>query len=367
MTEKASKPSPAQDRREINRIRNLLEYRAGADRLSSLPQYVPVELTQGCNLACPMCRTERLSTKGRTMPLELFDRIADLVFDTATLVDLRGWGESLVLPHLEYCIDRAGSAGAEVRFVTNLAMRAPPIELLSKFKCHVAISIDTVQPDLYAFLRKGGRFEQTRANVENLVRSYRQNEIPLNRVAINTTVTKPALAYIADVITFAAEMGIPEVRLSEVFSAPDSELSLSGMDCEVDAALCAIAHRADELSIRVAAASRLGSMPQKGTHEAACLHPWSYVLFANDGGVGFCDHLNGPDGEEYILGSLYDIPFEEIWNGDAWRELRREHVGQRRKSAANFGECAWCYKHRFVDFETMFAPDFSQTMVTNRR
>ena len=351
--------------REANRARNLIEYRMGADKLASLPQYVLVELTQGCNLACPMCRPRRLSVKGRTMPLELFDRIADTVFDMAQMVDLRGWGESLVLPHVEYCISRVADSGADTRFVTNLAMRAAPVELLARFGCHVAISIDTVQPQLYGILRQGGHFERMRDNLAKLVAAYQMQDVPLDRIVINTTVTAPGISGLADIVTFAAEMNISEIRLSEVFAEPGSDLSLVGHEAEVDEALRTAARRANDLSVRVAAASRLGSMPLKEAGGSACLHPWSYVLFAYDGGVGFCDHLNGPDGMEYILASLYDVPFDQIWNGPAWRELRREHVAARRSSAANFAECAWCYKHRFVDFETMFLPEFRQTLITS--
>jgi hypothetical protein len=298
------------------------------------------------------------------MPLALFDRIADTVFETAQMVDLRGWGESLLLPHIDYCISRAAKAGAEVRFVTNLAMRAPPVELLASFGCRVAVSIDTVEPGLYGVLRRGGRFERMRNNLAALVAAYRAQDAPLDRIVINTTVTAPGIAGVAELVAFAAGMGISEVRLSEVFAPPDSPLSLVGRNAEIDVALRAAAARAKALSVRLVAASRLGSMPLKEEGAAACLHPWSYVLFAHDGGVGFCDHLNGPDGEEYILASLYDLPFEEIWNGPAWRELRREHLGARQKSAANFTECAWCYKHRFVDFETAFLPEAAQTLVT---
>lgn len=364
MTKAAPRKREALSAREVNRARNLFEYRGGADRLTSLPQYVLVELTQGCNLACPMCRSEKLSLKGRTMPLALFDSIADTVFETAQMVDLRGWGESLLLPHVDYCISRAAEAGAVVRFVTNLAMRAPPVALLANYGCRVAVSIDTVEPGLYGVLRRGGLFERMRENLAALVAAYRAQDVPLDRIVLNTTVTAPGIGGLADLVAFAAGMGISEVRMSEVFAAPDSPLSLAGRDAEVDAALRSAAQRAEALSVRLVAATRLGSMPLKEEGGAACLHPWSYVLFAHDGGVGFCDHLNGPDGEDYILASLYDLPFAEIWNGPAWRELRREHLGARRKSAANFAECAWCYKHRFVDFETAFLPEAEQTLVT---
>lgn len=360
MTAAEGADAPA-SRREANRVRNLVEYRAGAETLSSRPQYVLVELTQGCNLACPMCRPQRLSVKGRTMPLDLFERIADTVFETARMVDLRGWGESLVLQHVEQCIARVARTGADIRFVTNLAMRAPPVDLLARHRCHVAVSIDTVDPQLYEVLRRGGQFERLRENLAALVNAYRRHGVGLDRIVVNTTVTAPGLAGLADVVSLAAEMNLPEVRLSGVTVGSESELSLDGRDAEVDAAQREAARRAESLAVRLATATRLGSMSPKSSG-AACLHPWSYALFAYDGGVGFCDHLNGPAGEEYILGSLHETPFEEIWNGPVWRALRREHRQARRPSAPHFAECAWCYKNRLVDFEMQFAPEFTQTL-----
>ena len=351
------------DRREANRVRNLIEYRSGAERLGSLPQYVLVELTQGCNLSCPMCRSSTLSIKGRSMPMALFEKIADTVFDTARMIDLRGWGESLLLPYVDTCIARAAASGAEVRFVTNLAMKAPPVDVLADAACHVAVSVDTVDPALYAVLRKGGRFERLRDNLAALTERYHRERCPADRIVLTTTVTAPGLPGLADIADFAAAMGIGEIRLFEVFAAPGSFLSLVGREAEADAALAALAERARAVSVRVVVGSRLGTMPLRDKGEAACLHPWSYALFAHDGGVGFCDHLNGPEGEDYILGSLHETEFEAIWNGPDWRRLRGEHVGQRRREAPHFHECAWCYDHRLVDFEDRFAPEFRPTLL----
>ena len=352
--------------RDRNSALNLAEYRSGMERLNSKPQYVMVELTQGCNLSCPMCRPETLPYKGRTMSLDLFEKIADSVFATAAMIDLRGWGESLLLPHIDYCVERAVRSGAEVRFVTNLTMKAPPFDLLAGAACHVAVSVDAVDHETYAMLRRGADFDRLKSNLEALVKAYRLHGAPADRIVLTCTVTKPGLASLPDLAAFAIEMGVPEVRLFEVFAEKGSALSLSGADEEVDAALVAMRESVRDKAIKIVIGSRLGTMPLRNVGEAACLHPWAYILFAYDGGVGFCDHLNGPDGADYILGSLHESNLEDIWNGPAWRQLRREHLGERRSNADNFRECAWCYKHRLVDFEHMFSPDMSQTLLTSK-
>src|SRR5690349_6706086 len=107
--------------REENRRLNLREYSEGKTELISRPRYVLVELTQGCNLRCPMCRPEIVSTKGKSMSRERFWRIANELFSTAEMVDLRGWGESLILPDVEEFIRTTTRYGTAIRFVTNLS------------------------------------------------------------------------------------------------------------------------------------------------------------------------------------------------------------------------------------------------------
>src|SRR5688572_2768627 len=95
------------------------EYSGGALRLRSMPRIVFVELTRFCNLFCPMCREPGSVGREQTMTRNLFERIAEELFPTAEIVDLRGWGESLIMSEFE---DRLGSArdyGCEIRVVTN--------------------------------------------------------------------------------------------------------------------------------------------------------------------------------------------------------------------------------------------------------
>lgn len=351
------------DVRENNSALNLAEYRNHAIKLQSRPQYVLVELTQGCNLACPMCRETRLSLKGRSMSLALFDRIAEQLFPTARMVDLRGWGESLVVPHLKHCVEVARDYGPEVRFVTNLAMRNPPVDLLAESRAHVAVSIDSANAQIYQQLRRGADFKRFRANLAALVAAYARHNSSRELLTINATVSNPSLAGLPDLVDFAHDMGIVEICLFEVFAARAPDLSLAGQEQRVDDALDRVRKRISSKNVRVRLGTRLGTMPEKAAGGPECLHPWSYALCAYDGGVGFCDHLNGPDGEDYILGSLNERSFEDIWNGPAWVELRREHVGARRGKAANFSECAWCYQHRNVDFEDWFADELQPTIL----
>jgi MoaA/NifB/PqqE/SkfB family radical SAM enzyme len=356
--------------REENRRLNLREYTDGKTELKSLPRYVLVELTQGCNLRCPMCRPDIISTKAASMTRECFDRIADELFPTAEMVDLRGWGESLVLPDVEQFIRSTAKYGAAIRFVTNLSFqRDDVLDCLAEFGCHVAVSFDTADPGLFGHLRRGANLAQVARNIEYLVDRYRKRSLPADLVYFTCTVQRPALEHLPGIIDFAASRGVREVRLFEVTAKTESELSLANITEEVDLALHRSAARARETGVRVFMGTRLGSMPENPVGEPACIHPWAYAAITFDGHVGFCDHLIGPDGSPFLLGRLGTNSFEEIWNGPEWQELRREHLTTRRILANKFHECDWCYRNRYVDFEHLFDPraEPRRVMITRLR
>lgn len=343
--------------RERNRILNLREYAEGATLLRSRPRYVLVELTRGCNLSCPMCRPEIIATKGATMSRECFERVADELFPMAEMVDLRGWGESLILPDVEAFVRGTAQFGPAIRFVTNLSFaRDDIIDLLAEFSCHIGVSVDTADPDLFARLRRGATLAGVERNLGRLATSYRQRGTSADLLHLICTVQRPALERLADVVELSARCRIPEVRFHEVTVSPDSELSLAADPEAVDRALSIAAQRARALGVRLFAGTRLGTLAEKTPGAPACLHPWTYATVSFDGRVGFCDHLIGEEGDAYYLGDLASNSFEEIWNGVEWQDLRREHRATRRASANKFHECAWCYKNRYVDFEHLFDP-----------
>lgn len=351
--------------RDQNRDLNLREYAAGSSTLRSLPRFVLVELTRGCNLACQMCRPQVVPTKATSMSRERFAEIADQLFMTAEMVDLRGWGESLILSNIEEIIRTTARYGPAIRFVTNLSFRRDEIlKCLAEFGCHVAVSVDTADPQLFALLRRGARLSQIEKNLSRLVTFYREHGLSADLLHLICTVQRPAVDHLGQVAELAARLGIPEVRFFEATVPAESHLSLAGAARELDNALVTASERARASGVRLFAGTRLGSARESSPGGPACIHPWAYATVAYDGQVGFCDHLIGSDGDPYLLGSLDRMSFEEIWNGPEWQELRREHVTARRALADRFRECAWCYRNRYVDFEYLFDPAAEGRRVT---
>jgi len=347
-----------------NRALNLSEYREGRVRLASHPRYVMVELTRGCNLSCPMCRKRRVGFREQTMRAEVFAKVSAELFESAEMIDLRGWGESLVLPEFAECMRAAEISGAQTRVVTNLSFRQPAVlKALAAAGTHVTVSLDSAEPSVLAGLRPGAHLPLIEENLKTLSARYREIWGSAERLTILCTVQLPALAGLYKLAELAWECGVGEVRLAAVSVPAGSPLALCEAPRRVDQALSELAHACRRRGIAVVVTTQLGSMPENGGIIPPCIRPWAYVAVNYEGRLGFCDHLIGPVGDRFILGDLRTTPLQEIWNGVAWMELRREHVGRRDASGPNFSRCSRCYRHRYVEFEDVLVPEAAERRV----
>src|SRR5689334_5871779 len=103
--------TPSLPSRRENASVNADEYHERRLLLRSLPTIVYVELTQNCNLHCVMCRVPRRYDPSKDMAADIFDAVARQLMPTATVVDLRGWGESTILKHFEASLERVTGTG----------------------------------------------------------------------------------------------------------------------------------------------------------------------------------------------------------------------------------------------------------------
>jgi radical SAM protein with 4Fe4S-binding SPASM domain len=305
-----------------------------------------------------MCRSEHIKPSRRRMSDDVFNLVARELFPAAELVDLRGWGESLILTDICEKIDTVLRYGARLRIVSNLSFRADrALDKLAEAQALVDVSLDTACADTLASVRGGAKLPLIMRNVKYLVERGMRD-----RLCLLTTVQRETVAQLPDLVDLAAEMGVPRVRLFPVTADDHSPLSLNGMNAQVDDALAEMAARAKSKGVRVQAGARLGGL-EGAAGQQACLHPWAYCYVAYTGDIGFCDHLIGAGNEGYLVGNITRAPFHEIWAGAEMAALRAEHRGNRRAEAPRFKHCAWCYSNKFIDFEEVLAPELKDSAV----
>ncbi|MGH8902261.1 MAG: SPASM domain-containing protein [Egibacteraceae bacterium] len=339
-----------------NAVRNLAETREGKLVLESWPRFVMVELTQGCNLRCSMCRSRQISYRERAMDRSILAHVAEFLFPTAELVDIRGWGESLIAPDVLGIIALVDAYGARCRVVTNLSFsRADVLDALVEQGTMIDVSLDAATQSALDVCRTGARFDIIDGNLRRLVAALETKGV-IEHLRIIATLQRTTLDELATLVRYIGELGIKQIVLNEVTLRQGDPNAVTGREAEVDRAVAAAVQAAGITGIELYAGTALGTCAGLKKNTAFCIHPWSYATIGFDGSVGFCDHLIGPMMPVSCMGDITATGFEEIWNGPAWQELRRWHASPNRIDSASFGACSKCYKHRNVDFEDMFEP-----------
>ena len=213
--------------REENRQLNADEYEHSLTVLRSHPQFLVVEMTRGCNLRCPMCRTDVIATAQSRMDAANFDQIAAELFPAANLVDLRGWGESLILPDITEIVARTASAGCRIRFVSNLSFRRRDVlDCLPQYRAMLACSLDAAVAEVLVRLRKGSRWKAVLDNLAYLARVHPYPEM----LSVLCAVQTPALASLPQLPEFLVRLGTHQLHFAAVSSKnPDLALDFDSL------------------------------------------------------------------------------------------------------------------------------------------
>lgn len=352
--------------RRANAALNRAEFTRGTTILRSRPQVLFVELTQNCNLQCGMCRSANRYDPSKNMARELFDRLAAELFPFASIVDLRGWGESTILKDFPHYLEETARYGCRPRVVTNLTVSNA--DLWRQLVAHdaiIAISFDAATPDTFALLRPGSRLPVILANLRVIVAECHALGRPVDDVYLNVVVQAEALDELPDIVDLAADHGLSRVHLNPVTLPPAHPGHLARHLDRLRSAMAAVAARSAATGVGVT----LGAALEEGRADpdaaaARCTHPWVYCLINQRGQVGFCDHLIGAGTQRYLLGDLQEASFEEIWNGAAYQELRHQHARWEDGLDERFEDCNWCYRNRYIDFEDLTIPDYQDKIIS---
>lgn len=350
--------------RQQNQALNILEFKAGTIELKSRPLVVILELTQNCNLSCPMCRQGSGYRRDWDMSQATFDLIAESLFDTAMVIDLRGYGESTLVRNFLSHVQTAADSGAHLRLVTNGQVnKERDWEFLMSVHSSILISCDAADEQLFRHLRQGGTLERLEMTVRNINKYRDFYHVPRNLVSLLSIVSRSNLHDLSNIIKLARRLDVQKVSFFPIQVPLNDGRHLSGDVEGTHRALAEAQKCACELGIELHVGAALdASIALKGDVKKLCMHPWAFAYVSHDGGVGFCDHLIG--NRKYVLGNIRDGSFMEIWNNPGFQTLRRSH--QERQIPHQFAACRWCYKQRYVDFEHMVHPDFTEHYVSTK-
>lgn len=309
--------------RAVNLVRNEIEFQSGKTALQSYPPTVTVDITNNCQLRCPLCATGRkeIGRPQQVMPLENYTKLIREIAPRAYQVFLYCWGDPLLVKQLPEYVRIARNHNLAVTASSNLSLPLSDDQielLLVSGPDRLLVSLDGIDKETYGYYRKGGRFELVLENVKRirLARQKMRRKYPkliwqFLAFSHNEQQIKKAASIYRDwgFDSFEIEkpnlpFGINDPALADKWFAKNPKLRLSG------------------------------PFDIKDNIRARCFWPWRSAIINPDGGLSPCCYVSD---QKHDVGNVFAQGFAAAWNSPEMQSLRKTILGR-----ANAAPCADC-------------------------
>ena len=260
----------------------------GRDRSPILPEIVQIESTNICNAKCVFCPRDDMHRKQGIMSFELFTKIVDECAALGiTHVRVHNYGEPFVDKKLVEKVRYAKQKGIkDVGMISNgsLITEAVARGMIEAGLDAINISVDASGKEVFESTRVGLKYDTVIANIERLVRlraesGKRRPKLILSFVRQNNSADEQA--FIEHWRKIADKIHITDLH------------------------------------------NWGGTLHQQSDVNYPCYRPWLTFTVLWDGRVTLC--CADFDGHT-VLGDLNTHSIQDIWNNDAYRAVRREHL-----------------------------------------
>jgi radical SAM protein with 4Fe4S-binding SPASM domain len=280
---------------------------------SGRPTHLKLELTNYCNLACPMCPHPSMQREVGYMRPELFRKIIDDAAPELEFAYLHHLGESLFHARLGELIRYGRSRGAAMGLSTNATFldEKKGRMLLESGLDFLVLSVDGATPDSYERLRLGASFVRTVNNVRAFL-ALRRSLPQHTAVAVQMIVTPG--------------------------NADERARFLADWEPYLDDDAHVMFKEARDWAGQVPLV-QLGVPARAPATSAPCKMPWTELTVLWDGAVVPCANVFE---RQHLLGDLSHQSLDEIWNGSSLTSLRTAHLHD---ALSAVPVCATCERH----------------------
>ncbi len=303
--------------------------------MRQLPVHLHLEHTTYCNLDCTFCNRTEYISQSQHLRLEQFREILDRI--RPQKFSLTGIGEPLMHPQVIEMIRLAKQQGTSVDLVTNgtLLTQERCVELVKSGLDVLRISLDSATPETYHTIRGLDTFPHILDGIRTLVETKKQFGLSKPFVRLTYVMMKDNLHEIAQTVALGKELGVDAANFQplELVGIEDrrdsliDEMSYEEFSRIIQEALIRSQHLHIDTNLQTIWKNlsvywkKYQVIEPYKEGQRHCIFPWFYTYITVDGDVHPCCYLNY--GSDTIMGNMFQTPFESIWNGPAYRKLRK--------------------------------------------
>jgi MoaA/NifB/PqqE/SkfB family radical SAM enzyme len=274
-------------RAQAKPVRRLL-LAMGRDRAPRMPEIVQIESTNICNAKCVFCPRDDMHRRQGIMSVELFRKIVDECVELGiTHVRMHNYGEAFIDKRLVEKVRYAKQKGIkEVGMISNGSLITDQIArgMIDAGLDAINISVDASGKEVFESTRVGLKYDKVIGNIERLV-----------RLRTESGKRRPKL-----ILSFVRQNNsADEQAFIEHWRAIADKIHVTDLH------------------------NWAGTLNQESDVNYPCYRPWLTFTVLWDGRVSLC--CADFDGKT-ILGDLNTHSIAEIWNAEAYRDVRRQHL-----------------------------------------
>jgi len=288
--------------------------------LEAFPIHLDIEATSACNLKCVMCPRTEMIEAGSFWSVKAFDfdsykqLIDEGVKHGLCSVKYNYLGEPLMNKNIVEMVKYAKQAGVlDVMFNTNAALLTEEMSraLIESGLDKLFFSFDSPVPERYEQIRAGAKYDQVLANIKSFMRIREElgSIKPFTRVSM--------------------------VLMQENKQEWQDYQRLFSPIVDAVAYVDYLDHSGQSNPERAVVAT------EKKSNKYCCPQLWQRMFIHPDGVVTPCCIDSA---RELVMGNINQSSATEIWQGDAYQQLRKQH------SAGSYDDvptCARCPLARY--------------------
>jgi len=336
---------------------NEQEYLSGKTSLKSTPRGIGIGAHWRCNANCIFC----LGGYPRFFDLrtykQFFEKRLFQILSKAEFINLCGFGELLRMPHCEEFLDYINQTlpfSNKILTTNGTPLSKTINQKLTEGKYSLQISLHASEKRLHQMLTRIEAFDRIIEQTQNLLSIRKSHQYP--SVSLIFIINTLNIENLPEFVEFAAKLGVNSVIANYMTVYTPAQLKLSCFFKQE------IANKMfGEAEKRAARFGLSLSLPPKfggnGSKHIRCPEPWQYLYVENEGSILPCCYAGAH------IGYLYRDEFQEVWNGEFYKNLRRSLV-----EGEGFSWCRYCYKNKASNVNDIhshisFRPDLQQKII----
>ena len=283
---------------------------SGETYIKGMPLSVSAELTNNCNLVCPHCSSGSgsMMRKRGFMDIDLFKKVMKELSPFLFNVNLYFQGEPMLHPLFFSFIGNSKKANTVVSTNGHFLSEENSERIIKSGLNKLIISIDGVDQETYSLYRINGSFEKVTDGLRNITEAKRKYNSSLN-------------IEIQFLVNSFNENQIPLIR--QMARSTHTKLSLKSMQFINDADIGTWLPSGRKFRRY---REKEGSWVIKSRMPDRCARLWFNPVITWDGKVIPCCFDKDA---EYVMGDLNQDSFCEIWNGPKYRIFRKSILSGR--------------------------------------